>query len=124
MAYSNDINKYHNKDIGTFIEIFKGSEDATRNIIETMYIRGMCGNFAIILHKAFPGGDIVIMNEASHVMYRYENFYYDIVCEFNDFYLYDEDTDITYPEPDKIIATHNMELLEEYMNNFNPEDLT
>lgn len=65
--------------------LFDSKEDAewgtSSKIIEEIFIRGCCGRFAVILKTVFGKGDILLLKDECHVLYRLNNRLYDITGE-------------------------------------------
>ncbi len=81
-------------DIITFIETLKGhpndydgldKNDTGRWIIEEIFTRGNCGNFALILNRVF-GGSFVMTEDNGHVMVEVDGRRYDITGDVTEVY--------------------------------------
>ena len=57
-------------------------EDCASPIIKEVFMRGNCGNFALALMRAFPGGSVLFVGEnGEHCCYEFEGTKYDILGE-------------------------------------------
>jgi hypothetical protein len=69
-----------------FIELLKGVDDSSREVMEEMFTKGDCGRFHFILHTVFPEAvPYAIMNGRYivHVITLIDGKFYDIKGIFN-----------------------------------------
>jgi len=63
-----------------FIEVFKGIDESSRELMEEIYMRGDCGRFHLILNLAFPEAVPYVFKGKYflHVLSKIDGRYYDI----------------------------------------------
>jgi hypothetical protein len=66
-----------------FIELLKGTDLSTRELMEEMYLRGDCGRFHVILRSVFPDAKAYVFNGDyfMHVISKIDDKFYDIKGE-------------------------------------------
>jgi len=83
-----------------FIELM---QRAVPNSLE-VFTSGNCGPFALILSKAFPGGEIKYIQKIGHAIYEYRNMWYDITGQITPEFM--EKNNIKYTDAEEIFSTH------------------
>lgn len=81
-----------------FIELM---QRAVPNAIE-VFTCGNCGPFALILSKAFPGGEIKYIPKAGHAVYEYRSQWYDITGQITNKFM--KDNKIEYSDAYEIFS--------------------
>jgi hypothetical protein len=72
--------KLGNDEVLNFIEIFKGIDKTTRELMEEIYMQGDCGRFHVILNSVFPEAKPYVFkgDYFRHVLSKIGDKYYDI----------------------------------------------
>lgn len=89
---------YFEDSILDFIELMQRS---VPNSIE-VFTKGNYGPFALILSKAFPGGEIKDIVKIGHRIYEYQDMWYDITGKINSEYM--KENNIKYEDVKEIFS--------------------